>query len=174
MRVFMGIKELDVGNWLHADAASSSFYTIQGDAARQMQGEDWARHILAEDLGTDVPDEVRKLFYVSRGAMLYGWYFYPLYTLGMEQMTRVLDAAAGAKCALIGAPVGVRMFQNRVEYLVSRGAIARSDADRWLCHVQMRNLASHPEDQAVFSPGMVLGLLRQFSEDINTLFAARP
>ena len=59
-----------------------------------MTGEDWARAFLNVELKEHVPEPVSDLFAIARGALLYGWFFYPLFRLGEEQLYRVVEAAA--------------------------------------------------------------------------------
>jgi hypothetical protein len=44
-----------------------------------------------------VPEPIRELFDVARGAMIYGWFFYPLFRLGEDQLHRVVEAAVVAR-----------------------------------------------------------------------------
>ena len=119
MEIIEGIKRLTETNWSEPDEATSSFHTLDGDGrARKMTGQDWAHHILQAQLQDCVPVEVRKLFEAGRGAVAYGYFFYPLFTLGMEQVFRVADAAAGAKCKALGAPDTLWQFSRRIDFPV--------------------------------------------------------
>lgn len=59
-----------------------------------MTPEDWAQRILGVELDVRVPADVRDLFAVARGTLLYGTFLYPMYAVGNEQVHRVADAAA--------------------------------------------------------------------------------
>lgn len=166
-----GIKRLTADNWLEPDHASAHYYSLDDEGQPYpTTGEEWVRHITTPQLAETVPAEVRTLFEVARASLAYGFLFYPLYTLGAEQLLRVVDAAAAAKCSAMGAPPGVRSFQNRVEFLASRGVIPPADRRRWDAIVGFRNFASHPIGQTILSPGMVVEMLTRMAEDINGLF----
>jgi hypothetical protein len=38
---------------------------------------------------------------------------------------------------------------------------------------ELRNIASHPEDQSIYPPGPIIGILTQTVEDINKLFSEK-
>jgi hypothetical protein len=88
-------KRLTVDNWQRPDPGLSIFVrlSLQDGSTRPISGDDWAREILAIELSERVPLEIRRLFAVARGALVYGYFFYPLYTLGAEQLFRVAEAA---------------------------------------------------------------------------------
>lgn len=91
----MGFKPLTPTNWLQPDPTSGIFGRVSPVAGpMRMDGEDWARRFLAVELASHVPEPVRDLFAVARGALVYGWFFYPLFKLGEEQIYRVAEAAA--------------------------------------------------------------------------------
>ena len=70
-------KEIDSGNWLTADPVVLHFPGMKDIAA-------YVEAVLAPRLSQNVPEEVHKLFEVARGTMLYGYLFFPLYTLSPE------------------------------------------------------------------------------------------
>ena len=48
-----------------------------------------------------------------RGAMVYGYFLYPLYVLGAEQLFRVAEAAVTLKCEQMGAKTDRMRFVNK-------------------------------------------------------------
>ncbi len=135
-----------------------------------MSGEDWAEQFLGPALGGTVPGEVIRLFEVARGALAYGYFFYPLYTLAGEQLYRVAEAAVSEKCALLGAPKR-STFQDKIKFLLGRGVIADADFVRWDVVRMLRNLSSHPRRQNILPPGAVATTLYTVAEMVNSLFA---
>jgi hypothetical protein len=103
--------------------------------------------------------------------MLYGWFFYPAFTLAREQVLRVADAAVARRCRELEAPRSVRTFDQRLTCLGQRGDLSADDLNRWDAVRQLHNLPSHPEDQNVVPPGMVLSQVRLLAEAIGSLFA---
>ncbi len=95
-----GIKNLSVENWLRPDDVSRSFVTFDHKLQRfrHLDGDDWAKDILQHDLTEAVPAEVATLFATARGSLVYGYFFYPLYALGLEQLFRVSEAAVASLC----------------------------------------------------------------------------
>src|SRR4051794_24132114 len=94
----VSFKRLSPGNWREADPVSTQFWRnsrLVGPIA--MDGHDWARTFLAVELKGHVPESIRDLFDVARGALVYGWFFYPLFRLGEDQLHRVVEAAAAAR-----------------------------------------------------------------------------
>lgn len=134
-----------------------------------MSGEDWAEQFLEPSLDDRVPEEVRKLFEVARGAIAYGYFFYPLFTLANEQLYRVVEAAVSEKCALLGAPKR-SSFQDKIKFLLDRNVIADVDFPRWDAIRMLRNMSSHPERQNILPPGMVATTLYLVAQMINSLF----
>jgi hypothetical protein len=134
---------------------------------------DWARAFLAVDLRQHVPDEIRGLYRVAQGCMLYGWFFYPLFRLGEEQLHRVAEAAVKARYVQLGGPQRDPTFKAATDYLVTRDVIPAADLDRWDAIRTLRNMASHPRTQVVMTPGPVLAMLKASAHDINRLFSRR-
>jgi hypothetical protein len=137
------MKSLTVENLLAPDPTILIFQKLNlrtGEVSPISQ-EEWTERFLAFQLSKDVPVQIVELFEVARGAMLYGYFFYPLYTLGLEQVYRVADTAVTAKCNIIGVPAK----KMKIESLVDAGIFTPNDAAEWNVIRQFRNLASHPE-----------------------------
>lgn len=113
-------------------------------------------------------------------------FFYPLYTLGTEQLYRVADAATWHRCRQLGKPLPNagperETFAARVAWLLDQGAIV---SPWWWGHapanpdggVRMaRNVTSHATFQQLDMPGSALAELHHVTEQVNELFSsARP
>lgn len=170
-------KQLTPDNWQQPDPASELFARrdVQTDAMRPMTPDDWAGRFLAVQLDERVPADVRDLFAVARGTMLYGAFFYPLYAVGGEQARRVADAAALHRYNQLGGPKTKngkdQTFRYRITWMVAQGAIAQADEPRWAAHCKLRNIGSHPDFQMLHMPGDALHSLRVIAASINELFA---
>lgn len=105
--------------------------------------------MLRPALGPNVPADITNLFDVARGAMLYGSFFYPLFTLGLEQVFRAAESAVTAKCRAIGIPRSEKTFEKRLGALHTRGVLSTQEHSRWTALRCLRNIASHPERQAL-------------------------
>ncbi len=168
-----GFKEITRSNWLEPDDASKAFVRLTpGGQPEPMTGSDWMRHILTPKLLATVPTDVQALFEVTRGALVYGYFFYPLYTLASEQLFRVTEAAVAHKCKVLGAPKSTENFAKRISWLTKKGLIPNSDLAQWDAIRELRNSASHPERQSILTPGNAIGLLERVAEKINSLFSS--
>ena len=56
-------------------------------------GEKFVEKILEINLNDNVDIEIKRLYEVARGAMIYGFFLYPLYWFGCEQMFRIAETA---------------------------------------------------------------------------------
>ena len=75
-----GFKTITIANWLEVDPIHNSFVTFDKNLAiRPQEVADRLNRILEPHLHTSVPREVRRLYEVARGALVYGNLFYPLY-----------------------------------------------------------------------------------------------
>jgi len=166
-----GFKEINQQNWLEPDEAIKVFVKISPDGKPQsMSGEDWLQPILTPKLLEAVPQDVQALFEVARGALLYGYFFYPLYTLAAQQLFRLTEAAVSHKCKALGAPNSKERFAEKIRWLANKGVIPETDIPAWDAVRKLRNSASHPERQSIITPGMAIGLLERVTEQINDLF----
>lgn len=157
----LGFKSLTVENHLDLDP-TMEFLGGSGD--------DWASEFLAVQLHDSVPREVRRLFAVARGVLLYGCFFYPLYALGHAQIHRVAEAAVLHKCQSMGDG-RKRKFRPALDWLIKRGVIPEADRTKWDLAVGVRDTTSHPKDQYQLPPGFALTILKGTAQDINRLFA---
>ena len=163
-----GFKRLTLDNWLTVDPAwagvvMSSSLTSASDA--------WVFDLAQSELDPAVPLNVRRLFEIARGTLVYSLMFYPLLTLGTEQMFRVFEAALSTKCADLGARAKIQTFSGKIEWLAKSGAIGAHEQDRWTAIRQLRNEASHPKDQSIFPPSEALHIVDAAIELINPLFS---
>lgn len=169
----MSFKQVTPENWTDPDPTSTQFgrESVLVAAPLAMDGDDWARAFLAVELKEHVPEEIRDLFAVARGAAVYGWYFYPLFYLGEEQLHRVVEAAAKSRYHQVGGSKRRPSFEQAVERLIQLKVIPEADLERWNAVRWLRNVASHPSRQSVTTPGAVLSIFRAGAHDINRLFA---
>jgi hypothetical protein len=149
MEVEIGFKRLTPENWLEPASVMRVF---------RYSAEEWVHDITAVRLSEDVPLEVRKLFAAARGAVCYGYFFYPLYALASEQLARVAEAAVSRKYEATGGPKRVRRtprskprkatFEEKLKYLEDQGIIAGPDVIWWGAIREARNDARTPRTTA--------------------------
>jgi hypothetical protein len=168
-RPTLGFKDLTLENWTQADPVMGVFGGDDPGAGgvQPLRQDRWARRVLASDLTSAVPRHIRQLFAVARGAMLYASFDYPNMTLAAEQLYRVVDAALAARMPHLNSRL---TFAERIEAAIADGIIPSRDRRRWDATRRLRNIASHPERQAIYPPGMALTSLEIATEQINGLF----
>jgi hypothetical protein len=159
-----GFKRLSLENWLRIDPVWDAFGMSESSEA-------WVHDLLKANLDPVVPLPIRKLFETARGTLVYSLMFYPLLTIGTEQIFRVLEAAVTNKCIAMNAPSKLKRFVDKVKWLSETGEIAHVQYIRWDTIRQLRNIASRPRDQNIFDPNMALRMLNDTTELINELFA---
>jgi hypothetical protein len=166
-----GIKALTPENWLEPDPVMECFVTAKAEDCRPIKGHEWASRILRHTLGDHVPEEVQGLFEAARGIMVYGYFYYPLFTLGTERLSSALEAAVLCRCRELACPQKVKNLQGRIDWLAEQGVL--SDKEQYQLHISrsIRNDVSHPTRQTLLTPGIALGMLGRCAEDINNLFA---
>jgi Domain of unknown function (DUF4145) len=173
----MRFRELTPENWREPDPTNKAFgrmSPVLGVGPRSMRGDDWARAFLAVELKQHVPHEIRELFEVARGAMLYGWFFYPMFALGEEQLYRVLEATVRARYKQIGGQKREPRFKQAIDFLIENNVIPESDGEHWHAARELRNAASHRDQHEALPPGTILRHLEVSAHDINRLFARPP
>ena len=171
----MGWKRLTKENWLETDPVIASGLFVQlsltDGQATPMGPDSWAERILEPELASSVPAEVRGLFDVARGAMLYGSLFYPLFTLGLEQLYRVGEAAVTLRVQPLGlSKKKTKTFENKLDALQDASVLTAQQHQQWSALRGLRNEASHPERQTILAPGHALSLLHSLAAAINHLF----
>lgn len=167
------MKNLSANNFLDADPSSAAVsHRIDKDGNySEMTGEMWVEIILESKISENVPENVRNLFETARSALAYGYFFYPLFTLGAEQLYRVAEAAAHAKCESLTAPKkSLERFKNHIEFLSSANVILVQDLQVWEFFREMRNSSSHAKRQNIYPPAMFISTLRRITEEVNKLF----
>lgn len=139
----------------------------------------WLRRCQEPLVASEVPQNVATLLRIAQGTISYGWFYYPLLTLGAEQCSRCLEAAARERCASLGIPIEIINkkgeprpvpFTILLSTLRKRGLMTVEDAVRWDAGRDLRNMAAHPGEQMIFTPAQALGLLETTIELINRLF----
>jgi hypothetical protein len=173
----LGIKALSVANWTEPDPIMSSGFfgrrSLADGQVRAVQQDEWAAALLAPRLDPHVAEEIRKLFAVARSCLLYGWFFYPLYTLGLGQLYRVLEAAVAFKCDEMGMPPPAKKrywsYAERIAWLQRQEVIAAERSEVWRAWRELRNMTSHPLAQDILPPAIAISHLQRVEGEINTL-----
>lgn len=165
-----GFKKLTINNWLSPEnvMVREVVDILPNGVLIPLTPENWILEILEFELLMIVPFEVRKLFAVAQGSIAYGYFFYPLLTLGSEQLYRVIEASVDHKCKELSRDKPKEKFACKIDWLIKKSVI--TGKDRWDSIRSIRNETSHPKSQTIISREMVLSDLKVVTECINSLF----
>jgi hypothetical protein len=164
----LGFKKISSDNWRSSDPIWDAYWRPESNRLQA-----WVEDFLAVELEPKVPLEIHRLFEVARGAFVYGVMFYPLVTLGAEQMCRVSEAAVSLKYRSLGAPGQKRKtFANKIKWLIDSGIIKLEDENRWKYLLFFRNEGSHPKNQTILTPVMCLQTMELVAGLISSLFSS--
>jgi hypothetical protein len=161
-----GFKKITNANWQQFDEDTKLWCEI---TAAAKTNEDWIKFFSSPTVNLKVPQEIAKLLEVARGAMIYGWYFKPLLTLGAEQCWRILETGVRVRCQQASIPINLT-FDANIKALIKNGIISATDEKRWEAARNLRNMASHPKQQLGFQPGSAQSDLDSVVDCLNDLF----
>lgn len=164
-------KRLTPQNWDDHDPTGDCIGRFSAGEVFPISETEWASAFLSVELSERVPADVRHMFEVAQGVMCYGCRFYPLYTLGCEQLFRVLEAAVHHRCEELGAPKGVSRLQRQLEWLFEQGILDKAEVGRWDASRRLRNHGSHPRRQSIYSPDMAASQTASVAALIEDLFS---
>jgi hypothetical protein len=163
-----GFKMVDAANVLEPDPIISKMATREDDVIRPMVPSDLLRPILAVTLAAPVPFEVRRAFLFARNAMCYGFWYYPLITIGSQQILRVADYATDVAITASGGKPR-RSFRGRVDQLVARGILDHTRLHTWEAICRLRNRATHPDWQEVWGIPQTVRVVETVATEILAL-----
>lgn len=116
-----------------------------------------------------VPKEVRKLFAAAKGAMCYGYLFYPLYAISEDRLYLAVERAVKIRSIESGGPK--KAFADAIGWLCKNGFIERDICILLGIMRKGRNEAMHAEFQTIVQPQTSIRFARRVGETINILFA---
>ncbi|MBR9901137.1 MAG: hypothetical protein GYB19_13915 [Rhodospirillales bacterium] len=165
-------KILTAENWNAMDERSSfiEFQNRFDGSEYCLTGSGWAERLLRYPLKASVPDEIVELQEVAIAVMCYGFNFYPLYTLGQEQITRVLEAAISHAYRALKGPSKKTRYVDRLDWVAAKLKFSDDRLKQWHASRAIRNSASHATKQSLFGSSDALNFVRISSILINELF----
>jgi len=171
-----GIKALDEENYLWADRVGLHFTPLglSGAPVMATRAEVDGRVKSFTDIRVSdaVPSELRILFEFAKGAMVYGVFFYPLYTLGWEQLSRVFEAMVTTKVSSLDPSRGASSLFDKLQWLKDHGHLPASDSDKYDLFRQWRNRVAHPKEHTLVGPPDARRMLREMRDLLDFLFAS--
>jgi hypothetical protein len=164
-------KKLTPENWLLPDTTADHIVRVHPNGeTSSISADDWTRLILAIELSPAVPKNLRDLFEVAQGVLCYVCFFYPLYTLGNEQVYRVLEAALTHKCGELGLSRRSDRFAEKIDRLFENGHLSAQRHGQWHAVRQLRNTSSHAGRQSLIDPSMAVRGMQIAADLIDDLF----
>lgn len=169
----LGVKLVDIRNWMEADQASTRFAFLATDGTpRRIDGDEWARAFLRPQLSANCPTDVLVAFEAARGALVYGWFFYPLYALGQRELLHVAELAVRIRCEQLGVSRRkTRTFAGQISALREAEELTDEEFGSWSRLRKMRNTLVHAEAATITMPGPVAAVLGRIADLTNTLYA---
>lgn len=175
------MKHLTLENWNVTDEMISSLVTTAPEGDRPMTADDVARAVLSIDLHarTHIPEGPKDLLLSAQATMVYGALYYPLLAVGLQLCGRAGEAAIRECARQAGVEVTYtnskgeqveRNFATLIDLLRKQEYLSEERAKWWHVARVMRNAASHPEQQEIYSLTMACITLDAFASRIDELF----
>ena len=174
---YLPTKSLTLENWLLPDSEGlTSIKIIDEGETRALDADGWLKLCQSAELHLKVPRNVRQYFEAARGALVYGYFFYPLYTLAIEQLFRAAECAVVQKCKetngrvvdIKGKPID---YYQALAWLRKINFISKDDFHQWDTIRKFRpHPATHKEQPPAIPPGIVANHLKFVADRINGLF----
>lgn len=163
------MKRVTSGNWLAADPIMSAFAGYD-EADPMTFGERLVNDSESLSLSEKVPSEIVRLYEMARAAICYGYLFYPLYTLGFEQLSRCADAALQRRLSEVVPKIAKQPFYRRIEWSAKNGVIEPGAAPLWHHIRELRNAGAHSDGRTILPPSWAIGQLDTTVDLVNSLF----
>ncbi len=160
---FLQFSRVTAENWLSPDRKN---YVPFG-----VPKEQWIPPFLEPRLATVVPKKVFHAFEVARACMIYSWFFYPLASLGLEQLMRVGKLAVRERCHVLQQKSDD--FAAELKALVAAKVISPADGSRWEALGRLTDDRAFLAGATLFDPGQAIGTLQLITDLINALFSSK-
>lgn len=138
--------------------------------------EDWIITVKrAAQLPSEVPPEIADVFEACVGAIMCGWVYRPLLTLGTDQVMALREKLARTACEHHGATKNdTTTFANCLAYLYARGLMPAERRDQWARERELHHDQSQPDQKTCILPDHALLLIEDLVADARMLFPATP
>lgn len=129
----------------------------------------WVESIQKQTLHSEVPRDIRILFETAKGCITYGVLFYPLFTVGSEQLFRLYETAVRLRSIQAGRKLRFQ-YGSALNYLILARVISEDRRYRWEAVRKLRNSTAHPAAQMILPPAQAVHFLQETASDINSLY----
>lgn len=124
---------------------------------------------LSVKLSERVALPVRSMFEALKGAMVYGFYFRPIFSLASSQCHFIEDAALYHRCKQLGIDPPDD-YTRRVNRLVEAGVIPKYELFLWRTKENLRNYAAHRTEHSMMWPFNDLYKIKLLAWDLERLY----
>jgi hypothetical protein len=171
----LGLKKLTVDNWLTGETFMSGIVSVslRDGSQSPITAEQWAERFLKIRLSEEVPVDILERFEIARGAALYGFFFYPLFTQALLGLLVVAEAAVSTRCDDLNIPSRLKTLDDKLTYLHDERKLGLDEYDKWDLIRKVRNLTVHSKHQNILLPMDVRWFFYHIAERINLLFALK-
>lgn len=150
-----------------------SVWSFVGLGASNQSVDDYVRAFLSIKLPTDASEDLLEVFDRVRAVMVYGCYYYPLFSLGVEELYRYHEALI--RTALGSAaykPNGKsHTFNRMIEIAVEQNVLSEKEGEAWHAGRWLRNRSSHRESTFLLGPNNALDALQNARDRTEKLLS---
>lgn len=166
-----GHKRLSIGNHLELDPFfSSTTWWSNNIDERTKHLNERIDEILAISMHPSVPADVRKMFDLLKGGMIYGFYYRPLFSLLGDQVYFIADAALHHKCKELKIDDKGWNFKKRIAVLKKVGTIHTDEGVLWDAMLELRDSVAHQTHRPLNWPPNEVAQLETVADDVSRLF----
>jgi hypothetical protein len=147
VRMSRGFKIVTPENWVDPDPLSGSIVKRdhRDGSIHAVDGRDWIAYVNEVPLSVNVPQKVRDAYDFAVGAVGHGYFYYPIFTLVVQQLLRAADFAVAHLFVIAPTlPKPKRMtFEARLEVLKDSGQLDDRQFTVWSAFRWLRNSSTH-------------------------------
>lgn len=152
-----GIKVLTESNFLEPEMGALMFSpwglsTVGPAPATKAQIRSRVKQFTSVTLHGGVPEQLWRMFEVAKGAMVFGIFFYPLYTLGGDHLYRVFEYVVKLQYEQLRGEKLSADLRSQVRWLIDNDHFPGPAPESWMATYELRNIISHPKMQSIDTP----------------------
>jgi len=167
-------KKISCENLFECDQVMSAFRILLPNGKnRVITLKEWFNKIFQKKLNDSIPIVVSEQIEITRNIMVYGYFFYPIFTFASEQLTRIAENAINIRCNSLQCPKSKKTFKEKIEWLHKNSLLSKESYLKWESIIKLRNKFSHPEKQSIITPFMGIELINNIVEEINNLYTIK-
>lgn len=134
--------------------------------------EAWVTNFLSFELDTDLPSYLIEMFDRAQACIVYGCYYYPLLSLGSEELFRFQESALREAAKESGASKAIQStsYVKLIDWAWRNGLLNECERDHWHAARTLRNSASHKVGTILVGPNDAVSTLQTTVKLTRALF----